>query len=113
MGRSLSVVTTARAGQAECKRLVSTDAIDWSVAMQMGGQVHAITQLVVGLWNSSDLLIWRKAEEGGLVYRPSPGNRRYKITAQDRRGHRHLTNEITRLFLFCCSASRPGSQSFV
>jgi hypothetical protein len=32
------------AGQVECKRLVSTDAIDWSVAMQMGGQVHAIAQ---------------------------------------------------------------------
>ena len=42
MGRSLPVVTTACAGQIECKRLVSTDAIDWSVAMQMGGQVHAI-----------------------------------------------------------------------
>lgn len=44
-GRSLSVVTMACAGQVECKQLVSTDAIDWSVAMQMGGQAHAITQL--------------------------------------------------------------------
>ena len=31
-------------GQVECKRLISTNAIDWSVTMQMGGQVHAITQ---------------------------------------------------------------------
>ena len=31
IGRSLPVVTTALAGQAECKGLVSTDAIDWSV----------------------------------------------------------------------------------
>lgn len=45
LGHSLSVVNMARAGQIECKRLVSTDAIDWPVAMQMGGQVHAITQL--------------------------------------------------------------------
>lgn len=44
IGRSLPVVTTACAGQVECKRLVSTNAIDWSVAMQMGGQVHAISQ---------------------------------------------------------------------
>lgn len=44
-GRSLPVVTTACAGQVECKRLVSTNAIDWSVTMQMGGQVHAITHL--------------------------------------------------------------------
>ena len=43
IGRSLPVVTTACAGQVECKRLVSTNAIDWSVTMQMGGQVHAIT----------------------------------------------------------------------
>ena len=33
MGRSLPVITTAYAAQVECKRLVSTDAIDWSVAM--------------------------------------------------------------------------------
>jgi hypothetical protein len=51
-GRSLPVVTTACAGQVECKRLVSTDAIDWSVAMQMGGQVHAITQLRTVLQNT-------------------------------------------------------------
>lgn len=42
-GRFLTVVTTVYAGQVECKRLVSTDAIDWAVVMQMGGQVHAIT----------------------------------------------------------------------
>jgi len=41
IGRSLSVVTTAPAGQVECKRLLSTDAIDWSVAKQMGGQRDA------------------------------------------------------------------------
>ncbi|MNJ41271.1 hypothetical protein D3C77_361900 [compost metagenome] len=44
IGRSPPVVTTACAGQVECKRLISTNAIDWSVTMQMGGQVHAITQ---------------------------------------------------------------------
>ena len=44
IGRSLPVVTIECAGQVECKRLVSTNAIDWSVAMQMGGQFHAITQ---------------------------------------------------------------------
>lgn len=43
LGRSLPVITKVCAVQIECKRLVSTDAIDWSVAMQMGGQVHAIT----------------------------------------------------------------------
>ena len=45
IGRSLPVVTTAYTSQVECKRLVSTNAIDWSVVMQMNGQVHAITQL--------------------------------------------------------------------
>lgn len=45
MGCPLPVVTTACAGQVECKRLVNTDAIEWSVAMQMGGQVHAITHI--------------------------------------------------------------------
>ena len=35
------------AGQVECNRLVSMNTIDWSVAMQMGGQVHAITQLII------------------------------------------------------------------
>jgi len=44
IGRSLPIVTTACAGQVECKQLVSTDANGWSVAMQMSGQVHAITQ---------------------------------------------------------------------
>ncbi|RMV62220.1 hypothetical protein [Pseudomonas coronafaciens] len=44
-GRSLPIVTTACVGQVESKRLVSTDANGWSVAMQMSGQVHAITQL--------------------------------------------------------------------
>lgn len=43
-GRSLPIFTTACAGQIESKRLVSTDANGWSVAMQMSGQVHAITQ---------------------------------------------------------------------
>jgi hypothetical protein len=43
-GQSLPVVTKTCAGQVECKRLVRTGAIDWSVAMQSGGQVHAITQ---------------------------------------------------------------------
>lgn len=46
IGRSLPVVTTEWAGQVECKRLISTNAIDWSVAMQMGGQVHVITQML-------------------------------------------------------------------
>ena len=44
IGRSPPVVTTACAGQIECKRLISTNAIDWSVTMHMGGQVHAMTQ---------------------------------------------------------------------
>ena len=43
-GRSPPVVTTAFPGHVECKRLISTNAIDWSVTMQMDGQVHAITQ---------------------------------------------------------------------
>ena len=43
-GRSPPVVTTAFADQVECKRLISTNVIDWSVTMQLGGQVHAITQ---------------------------------------------------------------------
>ena len=43
-GRCLPVVTTVYVGQVECKRLLSTNTIDWSVATQMGGQVHAITQ---------------------------------------------------------------------
>ncbi|MNF52293.1 hypothetical protein D3C84_336360 [compost metagenome] len=34
-GRSPLVVTTACADQVECKRLISTNAIDWSVTMQM------------------------------------------------------------------------------
>jgi len=42
MGRSLPIVTTACAGQVECKRLVSTDANGWSVAMQMSGQVKSM-----------------------------------------------------------------------
>jgi hypothetical protein len=43
---SLPVVSTVCADQVECKRLVSTDAIGLSVAMQMSGQVSAITQLI-------------------------------------------------------------------
>ena len=35
IGRSPPVVTTACAHQFECKRLISTNAIDWSVTMQM------------------------------------------------------------------------------
>jgi hypothetical protein len=44
-GRSLPIDTTACAGQVECKRLVSTNTIDWLVAMQMTGQVHAFPDL--------------------------------------------------------------------
>ena len=44
IGRSLPVVTTACAGQVECKLLVSWNAIDWSGVVQMGGQVSAISQ---------------------------------------------------------------------
>ncbi len=44
LGRSLPVVTTACAGQVECKRLVGLNAIDRSVAVQMGGgQITAIS----------------------------------------------------------------------
>ena len=39
-GRSPPVLTTACAGQVECKRLVSTNAIDWSVTMQMVKSMH-------------------------------------------------------------------------
>lgn len=39
---SLPVGATTNAGHVECKRLVSTEAIDWLVTMQMGSQVHAI-----------------------------------------------------------------------
>jgi hypothetical protein len=35
IGRSPPVVTRASVGQVECKRLISTNAIDWSVTMQM------------------------------------------------------------------------------
>ncbi|MNE03817.1 hypothetical protein D3C80_963300 [compost metagenome] len=42
-GRSLPVVTTACAGQVECKRLVKSNANGWSPAMQTGGQFDAIT----------------------------------------------------------------------
>lgn len=45
IGRSLPVVTTVHVGQAECKPLVSPTTIDWSAAMQMGGQARTITQL--------------------------------------------------------------------
>jgi len=48
-GRSLPIVTTACAGQVGCKRLVSKDANGWSAAMQMSGQVHAITHTAHGL----------------------------------------------------------------
>lgn len=37
IGRFLPVVITACAGQVEFKRLGGTNAIDWSVAMQMDG----------------------------------------------------------------------------
>lgn len=36
--------TTACAGQVKCKLLVSWNAIDWSVVVQIGGQVTAISQ---------------------------------------------------------------------
>lgn len=39
----LPVVTTACAGQIERNRLVSWNAIDWSVVVQIGGQVTAIS----------------------------------------------------------------------
>ena len=39
-GRLLPVINLSCAGQVECKRLVSTNAIHWSVAMQKGGQVE-------------------------------------------------------------------------
>jgi hypothetical protein len=50
-GRFPPVVITACAGQVECKRLVSTNAIDWSVAMQLGGQVrcHNAEPMRVGM----------------------------------------------------------------
>ncbi len=38
-GRSLPVSATANFGQVECKRLVISHANEWSVAMQMSGQV--------------------------------------------------------------------------
>lgn len=40
LGRSLPVVTTACAGQIESNRLVSANAIDWSVAIQMGDKLR-------------------------------------------------------------------------
>mgnify|MGYP003450433747 len=42
-GRFLPVVTTACAGQVECKRLASLNASDWSVVVQIGGQITAIS----------------------------------------------------------------------
>jgi hypothetical protein len=35
--------TKACAGQTECKRLLSWNAIDWSVVEQMGGQITVIS----------------------------------------------------------------------
>lgn len=43
IGRFLPLVTTACAGQVKCKLLVSWNAIDWSVVVQIGGQVTAIS----------------------------------------------------------------------
>ena len=43
IGRFLPVVTTACAGQVECKRLASLNASDWSVVVQIGGQITAIS----------------------------------------------------------------------
>jgi len=45
LGRFLPVVIRACAGQVECKRLVGWNAIDWSVVVQIGGQITAISQL--------------------------------------------------------------------
>lgn len=42
-GRSLPVIATACAGQVECKRVVSWNAIDWSGRTQMGVQVTAFS----------------------------------------------------------------------
>lgn len=47
-GRSLPVVATAYTGQVECKQLVSTSAIDLSVAMEISSQVHVTSQLEPG-----------------------------------------------------------------
>ena len=42
-GRFLPVVTRACAGQDECMRLVSRNAIDWSVVVKVGGHITAIS----------------------------------------------------------------------
>ena len=68
-GRSPPVVTTAFAGQVECKRLISTNAIDWSVTMQMGGQVHAITQAHIKNRQTTTRL-WKTTGLQGLLALP-------------------------------------------
>lgn len=41
-GRSLPVIAAACVSKIECNPVVATDSINWSVSMQMGGQVHAV-----------------------------------------------------------------------
>ena len=41
LGRFLPVFTTVCAGQVKCKRLVGWNAVDWSVAVQIGDQINA------------------------------------------------------------------------
>ncbi len=73
LGRSPPIVTTECAGQVECNLLISTKAIDWSVTMQMGGQVHAITHLrspghvrtQADVWSQDVMLLVRVEKNGG------------------------------------------------
>lgn len=44
-GRLLPVVIWVCVGQVECKRLVSWNVIVWSVVVQIGGQITAVSQL--------------------------------------------------------------------
>ncbi|MNL36143.1 hypothetical protein D3C87_1582120 [compost metagenome] len=69
IGRSPPLVTRASVGQVECKRLISTNAIDWSVTMQMGGQVHAITQAHIKNRQTTTRL-WKTTGLQGLLALP-------------------------------------------
>jgi hypothetical protein len=40
------VVTTECAGQVESKRLISWSAIDWTLVVQVGGEISAISHLM-------------------------------------------------------------------
>src|SRR5471030_1233523 len=59
---SLPVLTVACAGQVECKRLVSTDANEWSSPCNYAGRFPRS-------WRSSFRHAWARAEAGSPCFR--------------------------------------------